>query len=98
LTEYAESLAVPLTIIFKKSLHEGIVPGDWTKAIIMPIFKKGKRADLGNYRPVSLTNVPCEILKSIIKDNIMEHLLRNKLINESQHGFMPNTVDPVPQI
>jgi hypothetical protein len=66
------------------------VPADWKHAIITPIYKKGKRSDPGNYRPVSLTSVPCKVLESIIKDSIMEHLLSNKLINESQHGFMPN--------
>ena len=38
-------LAVPLTIIFNKSLKEGVVPKDWRLANIMPIFKKGSKAD-----------------------------------------------------
>jgi retron-type reverse transcriptase len=33
--------------------------------------------------------VPCKLLESIIKDKIMEHLLENNLIKDSQHGFMP---------
>jgi hypothetical protein len=44
----------------------------------------------GNYRPVSLTSVLCKVLESIIKDAIMTHLLQNKLLRDSQHGFMPN--------
>ena len=55
-----------------------------------PIFKKGAKGDPGNYRPVSLTSVPCKILESIVKDRIMDHLMENKLIRESQHGFMPD--------
>jgi hypothetical protein len=56
---------------------------------VTPIFKKGTKCDPGNYRPVSLTNFPCKIMESIIKDRIMNHLLANNLIKESQHGFMP---------
>jgi hypothetical protein len=75
--------------LFNKSIQTGEVPQDWRIAKVTPIFKKGTKGDPGNYRPVSLTSVPCKILESVIKDNIMSHLLVNSLIRESQHGFMP---------
>jgi hypothetical protein len=56
---------------------------------VTPIFKKGTKGDPENYRPVSLASVPCKMLESIMKDRLMNHLLENKLIGESQHGFMP---------
>jgi hypothetical protein len=52
--------------------------------------KKEIKIRQSNYRPVSLTSVPCKILESIIKDSLMKHLLSNNLLNASQHGFMPN--------
>jgi hypothetical protein len=33
--------------------------------------------------------VPCKILESLIKDKVMKHLEEEKLIKDSQHGFMP---------
>jgi len=66
------------------------VPEDWKLANVTTIFKKGKRSDPGNYRPVSLTSVCCRILESIIRDSMMDHLIKNKLLRDSQHGFMPN--------
>ena len=42
-----------------------------------------------NYRPINLVSVPCKILESIIKDNIMNHLQTHNLISRTQHGFMP---------
>ena len=84
-----EELIEPLKILFEKTFSSGIVPHDWRHAIVTPIFKKGTKGDPANYRPVSLTSIPCKIFESIIKDKIMSHLLENNLIKESQHGFMP---------
>ena len=55
---------------------------------VTPIFKKGARHSPANYRPVSLTSVCCKMLEAIIKDEVVSHLERFKLIRPSQHGFM----------
>ena len=47
---------------------------------MIPIFKKGTKTAPGNYRPVSLTCISCKIMESIVKDDIMSHLSRNKLV------------------
>ena len=61
LRECCEEMAVPLYMIFKKSLDEGRILEDWKMARVTPIFKKGSKNQAGNYRPVSLTNVPCKV-------------------------------------
>ena len=78
-----------LAQIFSKSLEEGEVPADWRSANVTPIFKKGARTKQENYRPVSLTSIPCKIMESIVRDGLMAHLEENSLMNPSQHGFMP---------
>ena len=64
------------------------LPRAWTAATVVPIFRKGSKSDPGIYRPVSLTSVPCKILESMIKKGLMQHIERNDLIRESQHGFV----------
>ncbi len=83
-------LTPALVQIYRQSLRCGEAPEDWKLANITPIFKKGKRSDPGNYRSVSLTSVCCRILESIIRDSMMDHLVKNNLLSDSQHGFMPN--------
>jgi len=88
LQELVEEVAAPLTTIFRHSLARGEVPGDWRTANVTPIYKKGSKAEPGNYRPVSLTSVSCKILETILRNRMMNHLLDNNLLNASQHGFL----------
>ena len=41
----------------------------------------------GNYRPVSLTCVPCKLLEHIVCSNIMAHLDEHKLVSDRQYAF-----------
>ena len=88
LKETVEQISKPLAHVFNMSLREGIVPLEWKEANIIPLFKKGSRNKSVNYRPVSLTSVICKLLESIIRDHIMDFLIKHKLINSSQHGFL----------
>ena len=88
LKETVEQISKPLAHVFNISLQEGIVPLEWKEANIIPLFKKGSRNKSINYRPVSLTSVICKLLESIIGDHIMDFLIKHKLINSSQHGFL----------
>ena len=88
LVEACEELAIPLNIIFRKSLHSSVVPHDWRIANVTPVHKGGNKKLVNNYWPISLTSTVSKILESIIKANVMSHLLSNSLITSSQHGFM----------
>ena len=85
----AEKIADPLAAIFNASLNTGVLPADWREAVVSPIFKHGDRDMPDNYRPVSLTSVPCKVLERILRRKVCDHLTQNKLINTQQHGFLP---------
>ena len=87
LKECAEIIAIPLYLIFSKSLESGVVPADWKLANVSPIHKKGSRAMASNYRPVSLTCLASKLMESIIRDAMVRHLLENDLGTTAQHGF-----------
>ena len=87
LRELAEVIARPLSIIFGKLWGMGEVPGDWRKANVTPVFKKGKKGDPGNYRPVSLTSVPGKVMEQLILGTASGHIKAKRVIRGSQHGF-----------
>ena len=74
--------------MFNLLLKEGVVPLEWKNANIIPLFKTGLRNKSENYRPVSLTSVKCNLLERIIKDYLVDFLVKNILINPSQQGFL----------
>ena len=83
----AESIAPHLCDIFNMSLSTGEVPLDMRSANVSPIHKKGPLIMTDNFRPVSLTCVPGKLLEAVVKGNTVEHVERNNLIGNSQHGF-----------
>ncbi|GAB0204059.1 mitochondrial enolase superfamily member 1 [Grus japonensis] len=88
LRELAEELAKPLSIIYQQSWLTGEVPDDWRLANVTPIYKKGQKEDLGNYRPVSLTSVPGKVMEQFILSALTRQVQDNQGIRPSQHGFM----------
>jgi len=87
LRELADVTAEPLSIIFERSWRTGEVPEDWRKANVTSVFKKGKKEDPGNYRPVSLTSIPGKVIKQLILEVIKKQVEEKKVIRSSQHGF-----------
>ena len=62
------------------------------EANVIPLLKKGSKKQV--CRPVSLTSVICKLLETIIRDHMMDFLVKHKLMNPSHHGFLKATFLP----
>lgn len=90
LRRYAEQITDFLTALFNVSFKYGQIPDDWRKARVVPIFKKGNRYSLTNYRPVSITSSCCKMLEHVVANYINTFLSENNILSPNQHGFRKN--------
>ena len=84
LKELARELGPVFVHLFQQSIDSGEIPKEWTLANISPLFKKGDRSLACNYRPFSLTCVPCK--EHIVYSNIMAHLDEHKFLSDKHHA------------
>lgn len=81
-------LTPAITSLFNKSLLSGIFPEQWKSSYITPIFKKGNRCLINNYRPISKLSIIPKLFSKLV-NNIITPLC-NKLLSNDQHGFRQN--------
>ena len=70
-------LETPLMNIFNLSLNTGIFHGRMKAAKVIPIFKKGEKCSISNYRPISV--LPCfsKILERIMYNRLYDYFTVN---------------------
>ncbi|KFP50064.1 hypothetical protein N323_05702, partial [Cathartes aura] len=78
--ELADVIPRTLLIIFEQSWLPGQVPDDWKKANVIPVFKKDKKEDPGNYRLFSLTSIPGNVMEQLMLETISRHMEDKKAI------------------
>ena len=84
------SLAKPLADIFNKSLAAGVFPDGLKKAQVIPIYKKGSKHDIGNYRPISVLSTFSKLFEKLIYTRLISFIHKHDILSESQFGFRRN--------
>ena len=79
-----DTIAEPLSIIFKNCIQKGIFPKKWKMANVTPIHKKESKNLVKNYRPISLLPLFSKLFEKIIFNDLYSYLISNNLISKKQ--------------
>ena len=86
LVHTAGSFLEPLYILFNRSLSLGYFPSKWKSSYVTPIYKKGNRSDVGNYRCIAKLPAIAKLFESLVFDEIKPIL--EPIFQKQQHGFL----------
>lgn len=82
-----EPLLMPLLYVCNLSFQQGIFPSKLKESKIIPIFKKGDKKNVSNYRPISITNVFGKVLEKLMHNRLISYFNKFDLLYECQFGF-----------
>ncbi len=85
LKQGGEEILQQLTQLFNQISEAQKIPASWKEAKIILLFKKGDKADVKNYRPISLLSHLYKIFTKIIQNRIKDALDSNQ--PREQAGF-----------
>jgi len=77
--------AVCLKQIFQASIDPGKLFAQWKLAYVTPVHKGRDKLAANNYRPISLTSIPCKMMEHIVLHYLNQTL--NDFLHNRQRGF-----------
>ena len=83
----SNSLASPLCTLFNTSFKCGKIPDDCKLANVIPLYKKGTKDKVANYRPVSVTSIASKIHEKIVRKSIVNFWTDHQVFIGNQFGF-----------
>ena len=80
------SLSEPLRKIFNISLRTGHFSNSWKESFFFPIYKKGNKSQVSNYRGIAALSAVSKLLEKVVLGFITHNC--SSYICKTQHGFI----------
>ena len=80
--QLAGAVTLPMTIVFQQSINQRAIPDAWRLAHVTLLYKgKGdKTLPTSLYRPISLTDVACNLLERFIVNQLRKFWAHHALL------------------
>ena len=76
-----------ITYLINLSISTNIFPEEFKCAKVKPLFKKGKKTEVENYRPISVLCIMSKILEKAVFVQLEQYLSKNNILYNYQSGF-----------
>ena len=87
--KWAPHLFAPiLKTIFNKCIESGYYPDAMKIAKVAPIYKKGDKNDVNNYRPISVLSQFNQLFERLLSKRFMSFFEKFNIITKKQFGFL----------
>lgn len=83
----APYIVTPLTNLVNISISSGIFPSKLKSSVVVPVFKKGAKHSVTNYRPISISSVFAKLFEYVMLEQLEQFISKNNIIDKRQHGF-----------
>ena len=80
----------PLLHIYNLSFVHGVFPDMLKISKVIPVYKKGDKSIVSNYRPISLTSSFSKILEKLMHKRLSNFLEKYKILYDYRFGFRKN--------
>jgi hypothetical protein len=83
-------ISTPLNFVCNKILSTGKFQDGLKYSIVKPLYKKGNKRDMSNYRPISLLPSFSKIVEKVMYARLLTHLSKYNILSSEQYGFQKN--------
>jgi len=92
-----ESLSKELTEMIRAVWQQGTIPKDWKTSIVTPLYKRGDKEAVGNYRGISLLCTAYKVYAEVLRNRLEKEVEEKGMIPDGQAGFRKGraTVDNI---
>ena len=82
-----DAVAVGLSYVMEESSKTSSYPSQWKLSKVRAVPKKGNSSERGDFRPISLLNIPSKVYEGVIGEAIDCHFIDGGISSQSQWGF-----------
>lgn len=83
----SDIIAHPFSAIINTIFKSGVFPSQLKQSKIVPIYKKGDRTSINNYRPIAILSFFSKVIEKCFTTRLTNYLTKFAVLSPNQFGF-----------